>query len=236
MTAIVESDDISIGGIIVSSVEPKQMDIYESAQKRLKLSSRVLTSSGTRVYVSFDPTDNPSTGFRMCFFETVGVVNFGDNEARCFNLSAPTDISFSLNSAFNGKTTYLQYIGIAQASGHTKIKGIRFASEGGLKNPDGTCIDANAFLENGECFCRSGFVTANGNAQKQLKIVDGVVDVCVSCLDTLTCGFDGDQCLNDGDCYRDIRDSPCDSSSTCNGQVGIFTCHICLVLLFRAKV
>jgi hypothetical protein len=222
VTAIIESAGTSSGGIIVSPTQPKEMDIYELVRKRMKLSSRILTSSGTRVYVDFDPTDTPSTGLRICFFESAGLVNFGENEVRCIKFSAPTDVSFSLNSAFNGKTTYIQFIGIAQESGHAKIKGIRFASEGGLKNPDGTCVDVNAFLENGECFCGPGFVTANGDAKKQLKIVDGVVDVCVSCLDTFSCGFDGDECLNDGTCYRDARDGPCDSSLTCSGQVSFF--------------
>lgn len=220
MTAIVDSFGSSIGGIIVSRSQPNQMDIYESAQKRMKLSTRVLISTGTRVYVNFDPTDSPSTGLRICFFESAGLVNFDENEARCIDLTATQNAVFSLNSAFNGKTTYIQYIGISQDSGHTKIKEIRFASEGGLKNPDGTCVDTNAFLENSECYCRQGFVTVNGDPKKQLKIVGGVVDVCVSCLETLSCKFDGDACLDDGSCYRDVRDSPCDFlSKKCDAQV-----------------
>lgn len=220
MAAIVESAGSSIGGIIVSRTQPKEMDIYDSVRKRMKLSTRVLTSAGTRVYVNFDPTDSPSTGLRICFFESAGLVNFDENEVRCIDLTATQDAVFSLNSAFNGKTTYIQYIGISQDSGHTKIKEIRFASEGGLKNPDGTCVDTNAFLENNECYCGQGFVTVNGDPKKQLKIVGGVVDVCVSCLDTLSCKFDGDACIDDGSCYRDVRDSPCDSlSQKCNAQV-----------------
>lgn len=207
----------SSGGIIVEPLQPKIMNIYGTLQKRLKLSDRVLIASGTALYISFGATSSPSSGLRLCFFETAGTVNFDSSQQRCKSVESSGTQKILLDSVFNGKTTYIQFIGISQTNGYTNITELKFVATGDIIEND-RCRDPNADLLSNECYCRPGYVTAGRNPLKQLLLIDGIPDVCVSCLETLSCGFDGDDCSTAGDCY----DNACASSSTCEAPVSNF--------------
>ena len=74
---------------------------------------------------------------------------------------------------------------------------------------NGNCKDINAdTITNGDeisCMCRDGFLSSNGGK------IQGDYDSCVPCILSPFCGFEGDSCETNGDCFWDL----CDYNNKC---------------------
>lgn len=200
-----------VGGVIVwdhSTIEifGKTQRVFELSapfrlQKNSQLNARVL--SDLEVNIAF------------CAYEDIKQVNMPSKCIQIEDLSSDL-ISIGIGSLSEFRTTDINYIGISQfyegdATWSTSLIDIK-VSMGDIipiVNAVGTCTDPNAIALKTDastknnifgrtsgtlCICRRGFVSSNGG------IIQGSLDVCIPCILSPHCGFEGDSCSSHDEC------------------------------------
>lgn len=191
-------DTGNLGGVVVNTSD-KTIRIFGSTRVMYRLSSSLQISKYTRVELD---AVKSSTGLNvlMCLYEESSP---SYDVSRCMDLDDGNNILEVGKVMYNSRMVNIKYIAFQQISadkrdGESIIRNLSFLqlSIEPIFNSSGNCRDSNAIKVNSTtCLCKLGFVASNGG-----KII-GKYDSCIKCIGIPICGFDGDTCISDDECY-----------------------------------
>lgn len=200
-----------VGGVIVW--DHSTIEIFGKIQRVFKLSSRFRLQKNSKFQARLLSVHEVNLAF--CAYEDIEQVNM---PSKCIRIEGSSSdlISINIGSLSDFRTTDINYIGISQfydgdATWSTSLIDIKisFGDIIPIVNADGTCEDPNATALKTDastknnifgrtsgtlCICRRGFVSSNGG------IIQGNLDVCIPCILSPHCGFEGDSCSSHDEC------------------------------------
>lgn len=200
-----------VRGVIVW--DHSTIEVFGKVQRVFKLSSSFRLQKNSRFQARL--LSDHEVNLAFCAYEDIDQVNM---PSKCIQIEESSSdlISIAIGSLSDFRTTDINYIGFSQlykddalwSASLIDIK-ISFGDILPIVNGDSTCVDPNATALKTDastknnifgrtsgtlCICRRGFVSSNGG------IIQGSLDVCIPCILSPHCGFEGDSCSSHDEC------------------------------------
>ena len=187
-------------GMVGVYVFDTNIELHGPAQEIFKLAETIPVNTFTRVGYNLT-LSREVHNVGLCLLETLPE-QFEINAARCLELNPSQNVDVAITDLINGKETDINYIGFTQnatfdeSSTLSSISIVQGEStsiydENGCKDPNAlTSGSGNSTV----CTCKDGFVSSNGGKKQ------GEYDICVRCILSTYCSFDGQACSSDDDC------------------------------------
>lgn len=200
-----------VGGVIVW--DHSTIEIFGNTQRVFKLSAPFRLQKNSQLHARL--LSDHEVNLAFCAYEDIEQVNM---PSKCIRIeeSSSDSIITDIGSLSDFRTTDITYVGFYQfyeddALWSTSLIDIKISfgdiipivdAVGTCTDPNATTLKTDASTKNNIfgrtsgtlCICKRGFVSSNGG------IIQGSLDVCIPCILSPHCGFEGDSCSSHDEC------------------------------------
>ena len=194
------------GGIAVNR-DGDSVYISGSVNEMFRLTKAVSVNIFTMLQLFVVGANDASGRVGICVYESLpGGNNVAElqNGRRCHETQSSSltndAVEVSFGQLLNGKKTQVEFIELYASNAAFSISSVAIVQgESTDIYDENGCKDQNAeTVGSGEatkCFCKGGYVSSNGGKQQ------GPYDSCIRCIESDYCGFDGEPCGSNDECF-----------------------------------